>query len=49
MIHRLERVLFGYRPAVLALFAIITVVLGSFAIRVHPDAAFDKLLPSHNA
>jgi len=49
MIHRLERVLFGYRPVVLALFAVITVVLGSFAIRVHPDAAFDKLLPSHNA
>ncbi len=49
MIHRLERVLFGYRPAVLAAFAIITVILGSFAVKVRPDAAFDKLLPSHNA
>jgi predicted RND superfamily exporter protein len=48
MIGVLERALFGNRRKVLALFAMLTVLLGSFAIRVHPDAAFDKLLPSHN-
>ncbi len=48
MIGFIERTLFGNRRKVLALFAIITVVLGSFAIHVRPDASFDKLLPSHN-
>jgi predicted RND superfamily exporter protein len=45
----IERALFGNRRKVLALFALITLGLGFFAVRVHPDAAFDKLLPSHNA
>jgi predicted RND superfamily exporter protein len=45
----LDRALFGHRRVVLALFALVTVGLGFFAVRVHPDAAFDKLLPSHNA
>lgn len=49
MIGFLERALFGHRRLVLALFAIVTVGLGYFAVRVHADAAFDKLLPSHNA
>jgi predicted RND superfamily exporter protein len=49
MIRLLEAVLFGHRRVVLALFAIITLGLGSFAIKVHPDAGFDKLLPAHNA
>ncbi len=48
MIGFIERTLFGNRRKVLAAFAIITVVLGSFAIHVRPDASFDKLLPSHN-
>ncbi len=48
MIGFLERALFGNRRKVLALFALVTVALGVFAVRVHPDAAFDKLLPSHN-
>ena len=48
MIGFIERTLFGNRRKVLALFAIVTVVLGSFAIHVRPDASFDKLLPSHN-
>ncbi len=48
MIAFIERTLFGNRRKVLALFAIITVVLGSYAIHVRPDASFDKLLPSHN-
>jgi predicted RND superfamily exporter protein len=49
MIALLERALFGHRRAVLSLFAILTLCLGGFAMRVHPDASFDKLLPSHNA
>ncbi len=49
MIGFLDRALFGHRRVVLALFALVTVGLGFFAVRVHPDAAFDKLLPSHNA
>ncbi len=49
MIGFLDRALFGHRRLVLALFAIVTVGLGFFTVRVRPDAAFDKLLPSHNA
>jgi predicted RND superfamily exporter protein len=44
----IERVLFGNRRKVLSLFALITIGLGYFAVGVHPDASFDKLLPSHN-
>jgi predicted RND superfamily exporter protein len=49
MIGTLERLLFGNRRKILAIFAIVTVVLGIFAVRVHPDASFDKLLPVNNA
>jgi predicted RND superfamily exporter protein len=49
MINFFERVLFGNRRKILVLFAIITVVLGTFAVKVRPDAGFDKLLPTHNA
>jgi predicted RND superfamily exporter protein len=49
MIRLLDAVLFGHRRKVLALFALITLGLGYFAVRVHPDAGFDKLLPTHNA
>jgi predicted RND superfamily exporter protein len=49
MIGFLERVLFGNRRKILVAFAAVTVALGVFAVRVHPDASFDKLLPSHNA
>jgi len=49
MINFIERVLFGNRRKILVLFAIVTVVLGSFAVHVRPDAGFDKLLPTHNA
>jgi predicted RND superfamily exporter protein len=48
MINFMQRTLFGHRRVVLVVFAIITVALGSFAVRVHPDASFDKLLPSNN-
>ncbi len=49
MIGFLDRALFGNRRLVLVLFALVTVGLGFFTVRVHPDAAFDKLLPTHNA
>ena len=49
MIGHLERALFSNRRKILAVFAVITVFLGSFAVHVRPDASFDKLLPSHNA
>ena len=49
MIGFLDRALFGHRRLVLVLFALVTVGLGFFTVRVHPDAAFDKLLPTHNA
>ena len=49
MIRLLDSILFGHRRVVLVVFALITLGLGSFAIKVHPDAGFDKLLPTHNA
>jgi predicted RND superfamily exporter protein len=49
MIRLLDSILFGHRRVVLVVFALITLGLGSFAIKVHPDAGFDKLLPAHNA
>ncbi len=49
MIRLLERALFGHRRKILAVFAIITVALGMFAVHVRPDASFDKLLPINNA
>ena len=49
MIGFLDRALFGHRRLVLVLFALVTVGLGYFTAHVRPDAAFDKLLPSHNA
>lgn len=48
MIRFLEAALFGNRRKVLAIFALITLVLGSFAVKVRPDAGFDKLLPTGN-
>ncbi len=48
MINFMQRLLFGHRRAVLILFALITVALGTFTVRVRPDAGFDKLLPSNN-
>ncbi len=49
MIAHLERLLFGNRRAILAAFAVVTVILGFFAVHVRPDASFDKLLPINNA
>ena len=49
MINFMQRMLFGHRRVVLVLFALITLGLGFFAVRVRPDAGFDKLLPTNNA
>ena len=49
MIRLLERVLFGHRRKVLVVFALITLALGFFTVKLRPDAGFDKLLPTHNA
>ncbi|GAB2190633.1 efflux RND transporter permease subunit [Sessilibacter sp. MAH2] len=41
-----EYLLFNYRKFVLALFAIITLVLGWQATQIRPDASFVKMIPS---
>ena len=48
MINFMQRLLFGHRRAVLIIFAIVTVALGTFTVRLRPDAGFDKLLPTNN-
>jgi len=46
MIKRLEELVFRYRPVTLAVFVLITVVLGWFASKTRIDASFDKSLPT---
>ena len=46
MIKRLENLVFGHRHLVLALFALVTLVLGFYAARTHVEASFAKQLPS---
>jgi len=46
MIARLEELIFRHRPATLAVFAAITLVLGWFASKTRVDASFDKQLPT---
>ncbi len=46
MISRLEELIFRHRPATLAVFAAITIVLGWFASKTRVDASFDKQLPT---
>ncbi len=46
MIKRLEELVFRYRPVTLAVFVLITVVLGWFASKTRIDASFDKQLPT---
>jgi predicted RND superfamily exporter protein len=44
-IPALERWIFGRRPLLLCLFALITAVLGWQASRLTPDASFEKMIP----
>jgi predicted RND superfamily exporter protein len=46
MIKRLEEIVFRHRAVTLAVFAVITAVLGCFASRTRIDASFDKQLPT---
>ena len=46
MIKRLEEFVFRYRPVTLAVFVLITAVLGWFAAKTRIDASFDKQLPT---
>jgi predicted RND superfamily exporter protein len=41
----LETLIFGHRPLVLALFALITAAMGYFALQLHVDAGFKKQIP----
>ncbi len=41
----LERLIFSARPLLLALFALATVFFGYQAMRVQPDASFEKMIP----
>ncbi len=46
MIKRLEDIVFRYRAVTLAVFVVITGILGLFASRTRIDASFDKQLPT---
>jgi hypothetical protein len=46
MLARVEELIFRYRHATVALFALTTLVLGWFAGKTHIDASFNKQLPS---
>lgn len=41
-----ERLLFGHRRAVLALFAVVTLALAFAALSLRPDASFSRMIPS---
>jgi uncharacterized protein len=43
--ERLERLIFGYRPAVIGLFVLATILMGWSASNLRIDAGFAKLLP----
>lgn len=45
VIHRLARLIFGHRRALLAVFAAITLVFGASAARLNVDAGFTKMIP----
>jgi predicted RND superfamily exporter protein len=40
-----ERVVFGFRPVILVVFAVVTVAMGLLASRLHIDAGFKKQVP----
>ena len=44
----LERLIFGVRPAVLILFALLTVLLGFQASKLRPAASFEKMIPTYH-
>jgi hypothetical protein len=44
----LERFYFNHRKLVLGLFALVTLVLSVFALRMEMNAAFEKMIPQHH-
>ncbi len=42
----LERLLFSKRPLVMLLFIAVTILLAFQAIKVRPDASFEKMIPT---
>ncbi len=42
------KILFSFRPAVLCLFALLTVFFAWQAVQIQPDASFDKLIPQQH-
>jgi len=46
LVARLERLIFGHRPLILAVFAVVTVLLATVAVRgLRIDTSFTKMLP----
>jgi predicted RND superfamily exporter protein len=48
LVHRLETLIFGHRRGVLALLALVTVVMGYFALQLRMSPGFDKQLPQEH-
>ena len=44
-IEALARAIFAHRRALLAVFALVTMLLGASAVRLRVDASFDKMVP----
>ncbi len=41
----LERLLFNNRPIILIFFAVLTLFLGYNAVKIQPDASFERMIP----
>ncbi len=44
-VRHLQRLIFGYRPVIITVFAVITVLMGWFATHLRIDAGFAKMFP----
>lgn len=45
-VHRVEDILFNTRKTLLVIFALVSVVLGYYALQIRPDASFEKMIPT---
>jgi len=41
----LERLIFNNRPIILVVFAVLTLFLGYNAVKIQPDASFERMIP----
>jgi predicted RND superfamily exporter protein len=48
LVKQLERLVFGYRLSVLAVLAVVTAVMGYYALQLHMSPGFDKQLPQQH-